>query len=204
MQRPPPRRRGLRLLTGRLGVAVIAVLVLAAMAGTAALVLGGRSDDDMPRPDSGQSPPALQTPPGAFFRERALGVAGIRPAEWRLRSSRRAVRFTSPDRAGVVAISAAPSSVGPRALMTSTLAALRRSYRKTRLTRRRSADLGGRRGIAVSGSATNSGGVRLDLLVSTAKGRKRTYLLQVFVSRSAAGRRLGQAQALVNSLELTG
>ncbi len=197
---PPPRRRGSGVLSGKLGVVVIAVLVLAAMAGTAAFVLRGRSDEDSARKD----PPAPRPPPGSFFRERALGVAGIRPPGWRLTSTRRALRLRSPDRAGIVAVSAASSSVDPRALMTSTLAALGRSYRKVKLTSRRRADLGGRRGTAVSGSVTNSRAVRLDLLVSTAKGRRRTYLLQVFVARSAAGQRLGQAQALVNSLELTG
>ena len=103
-----------------------------------------------------------------------------------------------------MAVSAAPPSVTARALMTSTIAALRRSYREERLTRRRRADLGGNAGIAVSGSATNSRGVPLDLLLSTAKGRRRTYLLQVFVARAAARARLGEAQALTNSLELSG
>lgn len=114
------------------------------------------------------------------------------------------MRLTSPGRSGLVAVSAAPRSVSAGALMTSTLSALRRSYRKASLTKRRRARLGARAGIAVSGSATNSRGVRLDLLVSTAKGGRRTYLLQVFVARSAAGLRLRQAQALVNSLELSG
>lgn len=179
---------------------VIAVLVLAAMAGTAVLVLGGRSE----KGETQTTPPAPGAAAGTFFRARALAVEGIRPPGWRLARSRRAVRLTSPERAGIVAVSAAPRSVGARALMTSTLAALERSYRKVRLSRRRRAQLGGRAGIAVSGSATNSRGVRLDLLVSTAKGRRRTYLLQVFVARAAAGLRLRQAQALVNSLELSG
>ncbi len=200
MRRPPPPRRGLRLLTGKVGIVVIAALVLAAMAGTAVLVLGGRSEKDR----AGRSSPAAGAPAGTFFRARGLAVEGIRPPGWRLASSRRAVRLTSPGRAGIVAVSAAPRSVSASALMTSTLAALGRSYRKERLSKRRGAKLGGRAGIAVSGSATNSRGVRLDLLVSTAKGRRRTYLLQVFVARAPAGLRLRQAQALVNSLELSG
>ncbi len=185
------------MLTGRLGVVVIAALVLAAMAGTAVLLLGGRAED-------GRAPTTRPPPAGTFFRARALGVAGIRPPGWQLDGGRRAVRLRSPDRTGIVAVSAIPSSVSARALMTSTLAALGRSYHRARLSGRRRANLGGQAGIAVSGSATNSRGVRLDLLVSTAKGRRRTYLLQVFVSRSAAGLRLGQAQALVDSLELSG
>ena len=174
------------------------MLVLAAMGGTA-LVLGGRSEDGR----SEKSPEAAPSPAGTFFRARAVGVAGIRPPRWRLKRSPRAVRLTSPDRAGLVAISTAPPSVSARALMTSTLAAVGRSYRKAKLSRRRRADLGGRAGSAVSGSATNSRGVRLDLLVSTAKGLRRTYLLQVFVAR-VAGVRLREAQALVDSLEISG
>ena len=199
MRRSPPRKRVLRLFSGRLGVVVIAVLVLAAMGGTALVLLGGRSEDG--RSEAG--PEAPPSPAGTFFRARALGVAGIRPPRWRLKRSRRAVRLTSLDRAGLVAISTAPRSVGARALMTSTLAAVERSYRKTTLSRRRRADLGGRPGSAVSGSATNSRGVRLDLLVSTAKGLRRTYLLQVFVARTA-GLRLREAQALVDSVEISG
>ena len=200
MRRPPSPRRGLRLFRGRLGALVIAALVLAAMAGTAVLVLGEGSEDGGAR----TSPSVSPSPTGTFFRAGALGVAGIRPRGWRLSSSRRAVRLRSLDRAGIVAISAAPASVGTRALMTSTLAAVSRSYGKRRLSARRRAAVGGRPGTAVSGSATNSRGVRLDLLLSTAKGRRRTYLVQVFVARAAGGLRLGQAQALVNSLELSG
>ena len=182
-----------------MGVVVIGVLVLAAMGGTALVLLGGRSDDG--RSEAGQEAPP--SPAGTFFRVRALGVAGIRPPQWRLKRSRRAVRLTSLDRAGLVAISTAPPSVSAPALMTSTLAAVDRSYRKVTLSRRRRADLGGRPGSAVSGAVTNSRGVRLDLLVSTAKGLRRTYLLQVFVARTA-GLRLREAQALVNSLEISG
>ena len=187
------------MLSGRLGVLVIAALVLAAMGGTAVLVVNGRSDDGRAE----TTPPASGSPAGTLFRTRALGVAGIRPRGWRLRSSRRAVRLRSPDRAAVVAVSGAPPSVSPAALMTSTLDALGRSYRGERLSRRRRAELGGNAGIAVSGSAINSRGVRLELLVSTAKGRRRTYLLQVFVAR-AARLRYVEAQVLVNSLELSG
>ena len=199
MGRSRPQRRVLRLFSGRPGVAVIALLVLAAMGGTALVLLGGRSDDGR----SETRPEAAPSPAGTFFRARALGVAGIRPPKWRLKRSPRAVRLTSIDRAGLVAISTVPPSVSARALMTSTLAAVGRSYRKATLSRRRRADLGGRPGRAVSGSATNSRGVRLDLLVSTAKGLRRTYLLQVFVAR-AAGLRLREAQALVDSLEISG
>jgi hypothetical protein len=198
MRRPPPARRGLRLFTGRLGVVVISALVLAAMAGTAVLLLGRRSDDERTE----RRPPAVQ-PTGTVFGSRALGVAGIRPRGWRLRSSRRALRLTSPERAAIVAISAAPPSAGASALMSSTLAAVGRSYRNQRISRRRRAELGRYAGIAVSGSATNSRGVRLDLLISTAKGRRRTYLLQVFVAR-AARLRVVEAQGLVESLEFSG
>jgi hypothetical protein len=92
--------------------------------------------------------------------------------------------------------------VGVSTLMSSTLAAVGRSYRDQRLSRRRRAELGGYAGIAVSGSATNSRGVRLDLLISTAKGRRRTYLLQAFVARTAR-LRLVEAQGLVESLEFS-
>jgi len=177
---------------------VISALVLAAMAGTAVLLLGRGSDDER----TGTSPPAPQ-PTGTVFRSAQLGVAGIRPPGWRLRGSRRALRLTSPERAAIVAISATPRSVGASALISSTLAAVGRSYRNQRLSRRRRAELGGYAGIAVSGSATNSRGVRLDLLISTAKGRRRTYLLQVFVAR-AARLRVVEAQGLVESLEFSG
>ena len=200
MRRPPPRRRALRPFEGRVGLVVIAALVLAAMGATAALVLGGGSADG-----GGQTtPPGPRTAAGKLFSSRALGVAGIRPPGWRLETSRRAVRLRSPGRAGVVAVSTAPASVGARALMGSTLAALTRSYRREKLSRRRRASLGGYAGIAVSGSATNARGVRLELLVSTARGRRRTYLVQAFVAHSAGALRLAEAQVLVDSLELSG
>lgn len=205
MPRPSPPSKALRLLTGKVGVVVIAALVLGAMAGTAVLVVGGRSEEGGAQsspPAAG--PAAARERTGTSFRARALRVEGIRPPGWRLVSSRRAVRLISPGRAAIAAVSAAPPSVSASGLMTSTLTALGRSYRRARLSRRRSARLGGRAGIAVSGSATNSRGVRLDLLVATAKGRRRTYLLQVFVARTAGGLRLRQAQVLVDSLELSG
>ena len=88
--------------------------------------------------------------------------------------------------------------------MTSTVAAVRRSYRRVRLTPVRAARVGGLVGRTSGGSAINSRGVRLDLVVATAKGKRRTYLLQVFVARGSGGRRLAEAQTIVNSLELTG
>lgn len=183
------------MLSSRIGLALVFVLALAAMAGTAALVL----------PDGSEEPEATSSPPqGVIFRAPRLGIVGVRPARWRLERSPRAVRVRSPDRAGLVAVSATPSPVSASALMASTLAAVRRSYRGARLSARRRTRVGGLAGTAVGGRAANSRGVRLDLLLATAGGRRRTYLLQVFVARAAAGRRLAEAQDVVNSLELSG
>lgn len=188
------------MLTGKTGILVIAALVLAAMGATAAL-LRSRSDDG----DGGSSTSTLEAPAGQAFRAKRLGVAGVRPPGWRLRRLRRAVRLTSPDRAGLVAVSATPFPVSARALLASTSAAVRRSYRGVRFARRRAVKLGGIGGTMADATATNSRGVRLDLLVATAKGRRRTYLLQVFVARDAlGGPRLAEAQAIVDSLELSG
>ena len=168
------------------------------MAVTAVFVLRDRPED------GGTETTGSLPGRGVIFQARRLGITGVRPPTWRVKRSRRAIRLTSPDRAGLVAISATPFSVGTRALMSSTLAAVRRSYRGVRLTRVQRTRLGGIPGSTSGGTATNSRRIRLDLVVAAAKGKRRSYLLQVFVARQASGRRLAEAQTILNSLELSG
>ncbi|MGI8945616.1 MAG: hypothetical protein ACR2GL_05180 [Thermoleophilaceae bacterium] len=178
---------------------MVAALALAAMAVTAVLVL--RDSSDQSATPTTESPPRQQ---GVRFGAARLGIVGFRPRSWRVTRSPRAIRVRSPDRAGLVGVSVAPSSVGPRALIGSSLAAVRRSYRRVRLAPVRRARIGGVAARTTGGTATNSSGVRLDLVLVSAKGSRRTYLIQAFVARSAAGTRLAEAQQIVNSLDLTG
>jgi len=104
----------------------------------------------------------------------------------------------------LVAVSATPFAVGDRTLVGSALAAVRRSYRSVRLTPAKRTLVGGIAGRISAGTAVNSRGIRVDLVIAAAKGKRRTYLLQVFVARQAAGRRLAEAQTILNSLELSG
>ena len=169
------------------------------MAVTAVLVLRDPSDE----PKSGTTSSPLPKR-GVLFELRRLGVVGVRPPGWRVKRSSRAVRLASPDRAGLVGVSVAPSSVGAGPLIASSLATVRRSYRRAKLTKINRARVGGIPGRTSGGTAVNSRGVPLDLVIATAEGRRRTYLLQVFVARGAGGRRLAEAQTIVNSLELSG
>jgi len=180
---------------------LIAVMVAAVMAVTAVLVLGR----DGERRASDEDRAARRGPPSVvLFRSPRLGVVGARPRSWHLGRLRSAIRLRSPDRSSLVAIAAAPPRITPRRLLSSTLQALDRSYSRVRISRSRSALVGNLRGRALRAFGVNSRGVRLDVLVATAKGRRRTYLLQVFTSRGAPRRRVAQGQTIVTSLELRG
>ncbi len=177
-------------------------MVAAVMAATAVVVLGrdgeqGASDEDRAAPPRGR-------PSVVLFRSPRLGVIGARPRSWPLGRLRSAVRLRSPDRSSLVAVATAPPRITPRRLLSSTLQALDRSYSRVRVSKSRTALVGNLRGRALRAFAVNSRGVRLDVLVATAKGRRRTYLLQVFTSRGAPKRRIAQGQAIVSSLELRG
>jgi hypothetical protein len=168
------------------------------MAVTAAVVLSGGSEGD----EEGRRGAAEA--PGTPFRARALRIRGIRPEGWRLRRTRRAVRLTAPGRSALVAVSATPFPVGGPALLRSTLDAIRRSYRRVRMFRRGSGRLGGLPARTANAAATNARRARVDLIVAAARGRRRSYLLQVIVARGAPADLVIEAQSIVNSLRLSG
>lgn len=172
------------------------------MAVTAVLVLG--RDGERRASDEARTARLRGPPPLVLFRSARLRVVGVRPRSWALDRVRSAIRLRSPDRSSLVAVAVAPPRVTPRRLLSSTLQALDRSYSRVRTSRSRRALVGNLRGRALRAFGVNSRGVRLDVLVATAKGRRRTYLLQFFTSRGAPRRRVAQGQTIVTSLELRG
>jgi hypothetical protein len=64
--------------------------------------------------------------------------------------------------------------------------------------------LGGLSGAGATVEIVNGDGAQVRVLLSALDGRRRTYLVQAFSAGSGGGASLAQAQALLNSLKLTG
>jgi hypothetical protein len=161
-------------------------------------IRGGDEEDASP------SPPAPELPevgPVAFDRD--LGVRLRVPRGWKRSREQGAITYRSADRSVLVAISSPGPAADARAIQAQAVAAIKREFRGARvLDRTDRPKVGGRpASSAVLRGRRPNGGDLIRVLVATAKGRKRAYLVEVFARRSAA---LVEAQALLNNLRLRG
>ena len=141
---------------------------------------------------------------GKLRFDRALGVEYRLPPGWRARRKASVLRFTKPGEGVVVAVSAPGPRRDAELIGREALTSLRSNYVGVRVVQR----IGGRqigglpaRGFVVLARVPKRGALRV--LVASARGEKRAYLLEVFVAaRDPDG--LVEAQALLNELHLEG
>lgn len=175
-------------------MAVVALLVAVPL--TIALRGGGG--------DQGESAAAPRPELGERQRDRRLGIALRLPPGWDRDRKAGALRLRSPDRSVLITFSAPGPARDARAVHRAALDAVAASYRRVRIrSREGQARLGGRPArVAAIAARHPRRGERLRVLVATATGSDRAYLVQVF----AAGRRpppaLVEAQATIAALRL--
>lgn len=137
--------------------------------------------------------------------EEGLGVRLRMPEGWSREQKGSVLELESKDRAARIAISAPGPASDAAQLHSEVVDGLRSSYRDFDIARNlNETQVGGLDGSATVASGTMPGkkGIQQKILVSTAKGDDRAYLVVVFTS-SQPSPAVVEAQALVNNLRFT-
>lgn len=161
-------------------------------------IQGGDDSSDAPAPPEPDLPEL-----GPVTVDRDLGVALRLPAGWESGRKQGAVTYRSADRSVLIAISSPGPAEDSDAIQKEAVAAVEREYRQAEVLDRTSKPKLGDQpaSSAVLSARRPEGGGALRILVATAKGEKRAYLVEVFAGGSSA---LVEAQALLNNLRLGG
>lgn len=163
--------------------------------------------------DSEESPPAeglaeikVKTPAVGLQKvEESLGVKLRVPEGWSREQKQDVLELQSRDGATRVAISAPGPAADAGELRSQVIDGLRASYRDFEVAKNiDKAPIGGLKGKATVASGTTPGkkGQAQRILVTTAEGRERAYLVVVFTP-SQPSKGVLEAQALVNNLRFT-
>jgi hypothetical protein len=154
--------------------------------------------------DSDDSKESVRIPrAGSVVVNRAIGARIRMPRGWLRERHRRAIVLRSPDSTTIMSISEPPGADSSRAVLGAAVDAIRRGYRRVRV-RRIGGKVAGLPAVNRVVSATNKRGIRLNILVSAAQGRRRAWLIEVFSGPGARGERLPEAQVSLGTLRLRG
>ncbi len=135
----------------------------------------------------------------------SLGVKLRVPEGWTRKEKQNVLELQSKDGAARVAISAPGPAADAGALHSQVIAGLRTSYDDLEVGKKiDKAPVGGLKGEAtvISGTTPGKNGEAQRILVSTAEGKERAYLVVVFTTDQPSSSVL-EAQALVNNLRFT-
>ena len=180
-------------------MAVIALIVAVPVA----IALGGGSNE----PDPAADPPQTAAPElGEVDSDRKLGVVLRLPDGWTRRDEKDAVAYRSADRSVLVAVSAPGPAGDADSIQSAAVDAVKGQYRGVDVIKTSSRGRLGRRPAETAAIAARNPKTRdpVRILVSTAKGERRAYLVEVFAAGSDPTAALIQAQAVLNGLQLNG
>lgn len=191
-------RRRRRRLSFAAGVLVPVAIIVAVLIATS----GGKHKGPQGKANASTRLPKL----GGSFAYSSIGVSGSLPKGWRATQNARGslVRLTSPDRRAVIAVGADRAATNASAVLTTALSTGRATYRTQTVKRLPSAQLAGLPAQNAVLVGRNRRGVPIRVLLASARGRKLTYLLEVFTAQSSPARRLVEAQQILLALRLTG
>ncbi len=137
--------------------------------------------------------------------EKDIGISMRMPAGWTRHQKAGVIELRSTDRTARVAISSPGPAEDAAQLHAEVMKGLRSSYREFDVARNlRKAPIGGLTGSATvaSGKVPGKNGAEQQILVATAEGKNRAYLVVVFTG-SEPSPAVVEAQALVNNLRFT-
>jgi hypothetical protein len=179
----------------------MAVLALAVAIPLTLIVRSGGSDGG-----GGQSTTARDPAAGAgAAHDAALGVRYALPSAWNEHERHGELDLESPDGATGVTITA-PAAAGQSAgVLNDAFAKLQagaKSFDTVQSVRKER--LGGLSGAGAAIEIVNGAGTTVRVSLSALNGRRRTYLVQAFSADPGTGAALTQAQAVLDSLRLTG
>ncbi len=149
-----------------------------------------------------ESPPQLPELEGEL-RKRGLGIEVSWPASWELAERRQPIRLRGPDGELEILISAPARTGNAEDALEAELEAVDERFQVRGAMAPSSRRIGGLRGIEVVVSALQEDGRPVRILVATADGERRTYVVEVVSAEGVSEARLVEAQLILNSLELS-
>ena len=178
--------------------AVLMAIVGLAIAVPVTIIVRGGDDPEAPTAPEPQVPEV-----GEVQFDRDLGVELRLPAGWKRKREGDAVTFKSQDGTVLIGISAPGPEEDVDAIQAAAVDAIKSEYRAVKVVdTSKKRKLGGRPAqVAVISARHPKKGSPLRILVGTAKGERRAYLVEVFAS---GGEALVEAQVLLNNLSLEG
>jgi hypothetical protein len=185
-------------------VVLMAVVGLLVAIPVTLIVRGGDHDSD----GGGSSAVTAAEVPevGETRVDRKLGVALRLPEGWKRSMEKGAVSFRSGDGSALIAISAPGPEEDAKAIHSAAVGAIDRKYRAVEvMSRDDQAKLGQRPAELTAISARQpKDRAPLRILVATARGKKRAYLVEVFAAGKDPSAALVEAQVLINNLRIKG
>jgi hypothetical protein len=182
------RRRDRVLLFGFVLVNVAVILAVVLL----------RSDDDSDKQEAQQAPR-----PGSVVTHPAIGARIRKPIGWSDERRGRSIVLRSPDTTTVMTISQPPGAVNNRQVLRSGVAVLNQAYRNVKAAPLQG-KIAGLPTVSRVVTATNKKGVKLNILVSSPRGRRRAWLVEVFSGPAGKAKRLPEAQVSLGTLRLAG
>jgi hypothetical protein len=183
-------------------VALMAIVGVVIAIPLTLLLRGG--DDDNRAPAGTQVTTPLPEPElGDAKSDQGLDVDYRIPDGWSQAKKESAIRLASDDHAVQIVIAAPADASQASGVLDQTLASIRDGYDDVKISRGSGKKVGGleAKGAVVRAS---TGDVGLRILVATAAGDERAYLVEVFTAADVGPADLRSAQAALNSLKLKG
>lgn len=136
----------------------------------------------------------------AQFNARLLGITGLATREWVVGGYGPTLHLTSTDRKAVIAIGAPGPASRAHAALHVAIAAIRKAYKHVTLKQAPGSQLGGLPAFSVVMYGNNFRKVRIRILIAAVRGRKLTYLVQVFTAPDTPLRILEESQQILATL----
>lgn len=187
-----------RRRSAALAVAALVVVLLVALLVS---LIGG--DDDSRQTTPGR--PLASTPRTA--RTVAVPTVGIRigvPRGWTSSKDRYGVTLRSDDRSVAVSAASPPGTTSAARALTDAVRAIKREYTGVRAVRTAGGHVAGRPTSSVVVAARSRRGTRLRILVATAQGRGRAWVVEFFAVEGGRPARLVEGQVALRTLKLSG
>ncbi len=153
-------------------------------------------------------PAAIEAPKlGEIQFDRRLGVEMRLPPGWKTRFKGAQLELRSGDGSATIGISAPAGPAAAQGLRVATLARLKTDYKDLKVVQGvKRSQVGGLRAQTTAIAARQPGerGSDLRILLSTARGEKRSYLVLVFAAAPNPGQAIVEAQAVLNDIRFVG
>ena len=153
--------------------------------------------DSTQRPEAGALPNSVHAT--------ATGISVEWPDGWKQskRVREKAIVLKSANEALLISISTPAAVREARGVRESAIQAIKENYEVVRVQPGRGRIVGGLPSTGAVIDAKSKNGDRLRIIVAVGRGKKRTYLTQFFASAGVDVSTLAQAQAILNSIELS-